>query len=213
MKKKKIICLDTETTGFSTEFDRIVEIGCVDISNGWANRTNFQCYINPERSVPKNAVAVHGLDEEFLKGFKTFTDNAENFLQFIEGATLVIHNASFDIRFLNAELERCGRKKLENEVVDTLLEARRLFPGKQASLDALQKRFNINIPRNFHGALLDSEILAQVYIAIQNEQLSLEIKNVEIEQEEIKKKKLLFSVTKEELNLHESISHTLQKIP
>jgi DNA polymerase III subunit epsilon len=173
---KKLVCLDTETTGLSADHDRIVEIGCVEITNGWANRTSFQKYINPNRSMPEMAFRIHGLSLEFLSQFEKFDSYADEFLNFIEGATLIIHNANFDMKFLNAELIRSGRKALENEVIDTLTIAKKEFPKQKVNLDALSSYFNINKARDKHGALLDSEILAQIYLAMQLKQTVLSVK-------------------------------------
>lgn len=176
---KRLICLDTETTGFSNEYDRIIEIGCVDITNGWDSRTSFQRYINPQRSVPSSAMQIHGLSEELLSAFEPFHAHIDNFLSYIENATLIIHNANFDISFLNAELKRHDRPALENEVIDTLKLAKAQFPGKRVNLNALKEYFNINIQREYHGALLDSEILAQIYLAMQTKQVALEMKTTQ----------------------------------
>lgn len=208
---KKLICLDTETTGFSAEYDRIIEIGCVDITNGWSERKSFQQYINPKRKVPESAIAVHGIKNEFLEPFLTFDNYADSFLDFIKDATLIIHNANFDIRFLNAELARHNRAKLENEVIDTLVLAKKMFPGKKASLSALQLYFNIQIAREKHGALLDSEILAQIYIAMQTEQTELTHKDESVVVEKIKLKKILFKIDDAELKMHETLLGTLNE--
>jgi len=170
---KRLICLDTETTGFSNEFDRIVEIGCVDITNGWEKRTSFQRYINPNRSIPAAVTAIHGLDEIFLKQFTTFENHIDDFLNYIDDSTLIIHNANFDIGFLNAELKRHNRDPLNNNVIDTLKLAKEQFPGKKVNLDALKGYFEINMQREYHGALLDAEILSQIYIAMNTKQTTL----------------------------------------
>jgi len=163
------IVLDTETTGLDPKSgDRIVEIGCVELTNRMATGETFQCYINPERDMPAEAEAVHGLSEKFLSGHPVFGEIADSFLEFIGGSPLVIHNAAFDLGFLNAELERAGRAKLGNEhAVDTVAMARRKFPGAQASLDALCRRFQIdNSDRGTHGALKDARLLADVYLEL-----------------------------------------------
>lgn len=194
---QKLICLDVETTGFSNEHDRIVEIGCVDITHGWEKRTVFQKYINPKRPVPQSVIAVHGLDGEFLQQFQPIEVHIEEFLQYIEGAQLIIHNATFDIGFLNAELTRHGFAKLQNNIIDTLKLARELLPGKKASLDALKNYYEINIARKYHGALLDSEILAHVYIAMQNKQTALEVKQL-VSHETATPSTALFSLNSED---------------
>lgn len=162
------IVLDTETTGFEpSEGHRLVEIGCVELLNHMPTGRTFHQYLNPQRDMPAEAFAVHGLSEDFLRPMPLFARVAEDFLQFIDGARLIIHNAAFDLKFLNAELARLGKPALRNEVVDTVAMARRKFPGSPASLDALCRRFGIdNSSRTLHGALLDSEILAEVYLEL-----------------------------------------------
>lgn len=163
------IVLDTETTGFDPATgDRLVEIGCVELVNFLPTGVTFHRYINPERDMPEGAFQVHGLSEEFLRGFPVFAHHAEEFLSFIGDARLVIHNAEFDMKFLNAELARIGRPVLRfDRVVDTLALARSRFPGAQASLDALCRRFGVDrSARTLHGALLDSQLLAEVYLEL-----------------------------------------------
>lgn len=163
------IVLDTETTGFEPDQgDRIVEIGAVELWNHVATGKTYHQYINPERSMPQEAFEVHGLGDEFLRDKPVFKDIAQAFLDFVGDAKLVIHNASFDMKFLNAELGWLNFPKLPNDqAIDTLMIARRKFPGSPASLDALCRRFNIdNSARTLHGALLDSEILAEVYLEL-----------------------------------------------
>lgn len=202
--KKKLICLDTETTGFSNEYDRIVEIGCTDITHGWEDKKSFQKYINPKRSVPAAVVQIHGLTEDFLSQFQEFEHHIDEFLEFIEGSTLIIHNAQFDVNFLNAELARHNREPLKNEVIDTLKIAKTLFPGKKVNLNALQTYYDINIAREYHGALLDSEILAQIYLAMQTKQTALEIKN--IEQVHTTPSAKLIQLDSAELDAHEKMT-------
>ncbi len=163
------IVLDTETTGFKpAEGDRIVEIGCVELVNHVATGRTWHQYINPQRDMPVEAFNVHGLSEEFLSDKPLFADIADDFLAFVEDAPLVIHNASFDMAFLNHELTMVGRPNLPSEqAVDTLLIARRKHPSGPNSLDALCRRYNVdNSGRTKHGALLDSEILAEVYLEL-----------------------------------------------
>jgi DNA polymerase-3 subunit epsilon len=163
------IVLDTETTGFDPETgDRIVEIGAVELHNHVPTGNTYHQYINPARDMPQDAFEVHGLSEEFLRDKPLFADIAQAFLDFVGDAKLVIHNASFDMKFLNAELKWVKLPPLPMEqAIDTLAIARRKFPGSPASLDALCRRFNIdNSARTLHGALLDSEILAEVYLEL-----------------------------------------------
>jgi DNA polymerase-3 subunit epsilon len=162
------IVLDTETTGLSPiTGDRIVEIGCVELVNHIPTGRHFHIYLNPERAMPEEAYRVHGLSDDFLRDKPLFREKAEAFLEFIGDATLIIHNAPFDIGFLNAELERVQRPALRNEVIDTVMLARQVHPGARVSLDALCKHYGIdNSRRTLHGALLDSEILAEVYLEL-----------------------------------------------
>ena len=162
------IIFDTETTGLDPRSgDRLVEIGCVEMVNRVTTGATFHCYFNPDRDMPAAAEAVHGLSATFLSDKPRFHEKAAEFLDFIGDAQLVIHNAAFDIKFLNAELERAGHPGLPaTRATDTLIIARTRFPGSPASLDALCRRFSIdNSMREKHGALLDSEILAEVYRA------------------------------------------------
>ena len=165
---KREIVLDTETTGLSPATgDRIVEIGCVELINHIPTGRHWHEYLNPERAMPEEAFRVHGLSTEFLADKPKFAELADKFLEFIGDATLVIHNAPFDMGFLNAELEKLGRARLENSVVDTVMVAREKHPGARVSLDALCKHYGIdNSARTLHGALLDSQILAEVYLEL-----------------------------------------------
>ena len=162
------IVLDTETTGLSPQGgDRLVEIGCVELINHIPTGKHFHVYINPQRSMPEEAFRVHGLSEEFLSDKPVFTEIADAFLEFIGDATLIIHNAPFDMGFLNAQLTNAGYKQLSNNVIDTVMLAREKHPGARVSLDALCKHYGIdNSRRTLHGALLDSEILAEVYLEL-----------------------------------------------
>jgi DNA polymerase-3 subunit epsilon len=162
----KEVVLDTETTGISIkEGHRIVEIGCIELDNLIPTKNKFHCYLNPERKVSEKALEVHGYTDEFLANQKKFSDVGEQFLEFIKGKRLVIHNADFDIGHLNNELAISGKKKLDNEIIDTLILARDKFPGSPVSLDALCKRYRIdNSERTQHTALIDCDLLAKVYI-------------------------------------------------
>ncbi len=162
----KEIVLDTETTGISVkEGHKIVEIGCIELDNLIPTKNRFHCYLNPERKVSENAFKVHGYTDEFLSNKYKFSDISEEFLAFIKDKRLIIHNADFDIAHLNNELLKLGKNKIDNEIVDTLVLAREKFPGSQASLDALCKRYKIdNSKRVNHTALIDCELLVKVYI-------------------------------------------------
>ncbi len=163
------IVLDTETTGLDpASGDRIVEIACLELSNHIPTGATFHRYVNPERDMPPGAFEVHGLSTEFLADKPLFGEIVDEFLDFIADAPLVIHNAAFDLRFINAELARLSRVPLpEERAIDTLAIARRRFPGAQASLDALCRRFEIDTTaRDKHGALIDCDLLARVYLEL-----------------------------------------------
>jgi DNA polymerase-3 subunit epsilon len=162
------IVLDTETTGLDPDAGhRIVEIGCIELVNHMPTGRVFHRHVNPERDMPEDAYAVHGLSSEFLATHPRFAEHAEAFLDFVDDGRLIIHNAEFDLKFINAELRRLGREPLSCDVEDTLALARRRFPGAQASLDALCRRFAIDLTaRTKHGALLDCELLAAVYLEL-----------------------------------------------
>lgn len=163
------VVFDTETTGFDyAKGDRLVEIGAVELINHIPTGVTYHQYINPEREVPEEVVKVHGLTYEFLKDFPTFDKVAKEWLDFVGDAVLVAHNASFDMNFVNYELKQIGLPEMGwDKCVDTLEIARLLFPGARCSLDALCKRFEIdNSSRTFHGALLDAQLLAEVYLEL-----------------------------------------------
>ena len=177
---KKLIVLDTETTGLEVEQGhRIVEVGAVVLADRKRTDLHFHSYLNPQRSIDEEAEKVHGLSMERLSSEPEFSEIAESFLEFVEGSILVIHNAAFDLGFLNAELKRASSQypTLEEicEVEDTLLLARSKFPGQRNSLDALANRFEVTgYDRSFHGALLDANILADVYIHLTGGQSKFE---------------------------------------
>ena len=163
------IVLDTETTGLDPlQGHRIVEIGCVELHNHISTGQTFHVYLNPERDVPSEAAMVHGLTDEFLADKPIFSQQVDDFLSFIADSQLIIHNAAFDMSFINAELTRCGYKRLSMErTTDTVAMARKKFPGAPASLDSLCKRFGVDLStRKLHGALLDSQLLAEVYLEL-----------------------------------------------
>lgn len=163
------IVFDTETTGLSPgDGHRVVEIGCVELINHVPTGNNWQRYVNPQRYMPGDAFRVHGLSEEFLAKQPTFAEVADDFLTFVGRTPLVAHNASFDVGFINAELALLDRPPLDvARIVDTVAIARRKYPGAQASLDALCRRFDVDLSaRTKHGALLDAELLAEVYLEL-----------------------------------------------
>lgn len=163
------IVLDTETTGFEpSDGHRIVEIGCVELIDHFPTGNSFHCYLNPERDMPADAEKVHGLSISFLSDKPLFAEVAEEFLAFIGDAPLIIHNAAFDMKFLNAELGRLDLETLPGDrAIDTIAMAKLKYPGARYSLDELCKRFNIDLTvRTKHGALLDAELLAQVYLEL-----------------------------------------------
>ena len=174
------IVLDTETTGLNARMgDRIIEIGCVEILHRRLTGNRFHRYVNPEREIEAGALRVHGLTSDFLTDKPRFADIARDLLDYVGGAELIIHNAAFDVEFLNLELERIGLEPIERHVagvLDTLGQARELHPGRKNSLDALCERYLIdNAHRILHGALLDAELLAEVYLAMTRGQESLAI--------------------------------------
>ena len=172
------IVLDTETTGLNARLgDRVVEIGCIEILDRRMTDNRFHAYLNPERDNDPGAERVHGLSREFLADKPRFAELAADFLDYVRGAELVIHNAAFDVEFLNRELELAGLGRLADHcpgVVDTLMRARELHPGKKNTLDALCERYGVdNSHRTLHGALLDASLLAEVYLAMTRGQESL----------------------------------------
>ena len=184
----KEIVLDTETTGISIkDGHRIVEIGCIELENLIPTKNKFHCYLNPERKVSEKALAVHGYNDEFLSKQKKFNEVGEEFLKFIKDKKLIIHNAEFDLGHLNNELNLFGKKKINNEIVDTLILARDKFPGAPVSLDALCKRFRIdNSKRTQHTALIDCDLLAKVYInLIDQKEPTLNFKSVSQEKNHV----------------------------
>ena len=188
----KEIVLDTETTGISIkEGHRIVEIGCIELENLIPTKNIFHCYLNPERKVSEKALEVHGYTDEFLSNQKKFSEVGNEFLNFIEGKRLIIHNAEFDLAHLNNELSLFGKKKISNQIIDTLTLARDKFPGSPVSLDALCKRYRIdNSKRTQHTALIDCDLLAKVYInLIDQKEPTLNFQN----QDEVNKEKVAFN--------------------
>jgi DNA polymerase III subunit epsilon len=176
------VVLDTETTGFdAVGGDRLVEIGCIELVNHVPTGRSFQRYINPDRDMPTAAFQVHGLSAEFLSDKPRFAEVADALLEFVGEAPLIIHNAEFDMKFINVELERAGKSTIPTaRAIDTVQMARKKFPGAPASLDALCKRFDIdNSNRTLHGALLDAQLLADVYLELKGgRQIGLVVEDV-----------------------------------
>ena len=178
----KEVVLDTETTGISIkDGHRVVEIGCIELENLVPTKNKFHCFLNPERKVSEKALEVHGYTDEFLAKQKKFKDVGEEFLDFIKDAILIIHNADFDLGHLNNELAILGKKKINNEIIDTLALARDKFPGSPVSLDALCKKYRVdNSKRVQHTALIDCDLLAKVYInLIDQKEPTLNFKNLD----------------------------------
>ncbi len=206
----KEIVLDTETTGLSVkEGHRIVEIGCIELDDLIPTKNKFHCYLNPERKVSTKALEIHGYTDEFLSTQKKFSDIAEEFLNFISGKRLIIHNAEFDISHLNNELKIINKNIISNEIVDTLTLARDKYPGSSISLDALCKRYKIdNSKRAKHTALIDCDLLSKVYInLIDQKEPTLDFKNQEVSNVKNNNKKVnyfkeIVKPTAEELKLH-----------
>ena len=205
------VILDTETTGLNSDNgDRIVEIGCVELVNHVATGATYHQYVNPERPMPDAAFQIHGLSEAFLSEFPVMSDIIDEFIEFIGVAPLVIHNAEFDLRFLNAELARLDKPALKiKQAIDTVRLAREKFPGASVSLNALCKRFSIdNSSRSFHGALLDAHLLALVYLElVGGKQQGFELSTKEIANEVIatdgnRRDTRNFAVKDDELKAH-----------
>ena len=216
----KEIILDTETTGLNVkDGHRIVEIGCIELENLVPTKKTFHCYLNPERKVSEKAFEVHGYSDEFLSKQKKFSEIVDNFLSFIEGKRLVIHNAEFDIGHLNNEMLILGKKKINNEIVDTLVLARDKFPGSPINLDSLCKRYRIdNSRRTKHTALIDCDLLAKVYINLLDQKeptldFQSENKNIaEINNNNIQYYKKIIKPSEEEINLHKNfLKNSLKK--
>lgn len=219
------IVLDTETTGIGHEQGhRVIEIGCVELFDRKVTGKHFHVYLNPQRDVDEGAFRVHGISTDFLQDKPLFADVVSEFLQFIGGAQLIIHNAAFDVGFLNSELKHVHWKKTLSEycdVIDTLVMARDKHPGQRNSLDALCKRYGIdNSNRQLHGALLDAEILAYVYLAMTGGQASLfvdnetHVKDVVVNNKEPQLKLLnpiIINANTEELSAHDSFVNFLEK--
>ena len=212
--------LDTETTGISVkDGHRLVEIGCIELDNLIPTKKIFHCYLNPERKVSEKAQEVHGYTDEFLATQKKFSEVVEQFLEFIKEKRLIIHNADFDLSHLNNELLILGKKKINNEIVDTLILARDKFPGSPVSLDALCKRYRVdNSRRTQHTALVDCDLLSKVYInLIDQKEPTLNFQNQDQEIKQNSQVKTLYfkkviAPTSEELKKHKDyLSSNLKK--
>ena len=216
----KEVVLDTETTGISVrEGHRIVEIGCIELENLIPTKNRFHCYLNPERKVSEKALEVHGYTDEFLAKQIKFSEIGDQFLEFIKDKRLIIHNAEFDLGHLNNELSIFGKKKITNEVIDTLILARDKFPGSPVSLDALCKRYRIdNSNRTKHTALIDCDLLAKVYInLIDQKEPTLNFQNQDTDTKDKNNtkvsyfKKVIKPSEKETLNHKEYLKNHLKK--
>ena len=214
------VVLDTETTGISVrEGHRIVEIGCIELENLIPTKNRFHCYLNPERKVSEKALEVHGYTDEFLAKQIKFSEIGDQFLEFIKDKRLIIHNAEFDLGHLNNELSIFGKKKITNEVIDTLILARDKFPGSPVSLDALCKRYRIdNSNRTQHTALIDCDLLAKVYInLIDQKEPTLNFQNQDTDTKDKNNtkvsyfKKVIKPSEKETLNHKEYLKNHLKK--
>ncbi|MDB4118638.1 DNA polymerase III subunit epsilon [Candidatus Pelagibacter sp.] len=214
------VVLDTETTGISVrDGHRIVEIGCIELENLIPTKNRFHCYLNPERKVSEKALEVHGYTDEFLAKQIKFSEIGDKFLEFIKDKKLIIHNAEFDLGHLNNELSIFGKKKITNEVIDTLILARDKFPGSPVSLDALCKRYRIdNSNRTQHTALIDCDLLAKVYInLIDQKEPTLNFQNQDTNTKDKNNmkvsyfKKVIKPSEKETLNHKEYLKNHLKK--
>ena len=216
----KEIVLDTETTGLNVrDGHRIVEIGCLELENLIPTKKKFHCYLNPERKVSEKALEVHGYTDEFLSNKKKFIEVADEFLSFIKGKRLIIHNAEFDLSHLNNELKIIGKEKISNEIIDTLVLAKDKFPGSSVSLDALCKRYGIdNSKRTNHTALIDCDLLAKVYVNLTDQKeptLNFQSQNNSLDQNiylnNVYYKKII-KITESELRNHrEYLKNNLKK--
>lgn len=219
------IVLDTETTGLSAEAgDRIIEIGCVELINRKLTGRHFHHYVNPERESHEDALKVHGISNEFLLDKPKFHEISQDFLEFIQDAELVIHNAAFDVGFIDKELSGCGHQPLKahvSKILDTLAMAKEIYPGKRNSLDALCDRLGVNnSARTLHGALLDAELLADVYISMTRGQNALVMHDAgtdELSGNTLKVDLSGFSLpvilpTEDELQMHEQMLLEIDKV-
>jgi DNA polymerase-3 subunit epsilon len=220
------VVLDTETTGLSAAFGhRVIEIGCLELVNRKLTGRSFHTYLNPERDIDEGAFNVHGISRSFLEDKPVFSQIVDEFILFVEGAELIIHNAPFDVAFLNAELTRSNQANVVTtycQILDTLVLAKQKHPGQKNNLDALCKRYAVNHSnRTLHGALLDAELLAQVYLAMTGGQINLFedegrdekklMAMIDTSSEERKRLPLVYGVTEEETEAHEAFMSWLAK--
>lgn len=215
------ITLDIETTGLNpNEGHKIIEIGCVELIDNFPTGNTWQSYINPNRSIPQEAYEIHGLTEEFLSTKPTFYEVSESFINFIKNSELVIHNAKFDMGFINYELEENNIPVIKDmSVLDTVILARKIFPGQSVSLDALCKRYKINLEkRKFHGALLDAELLAEVYLELKGgRQQGIDLNTVlnntrkQINFEKISYSKKIYELKEEEKKKYKKLITNINK--
>jgi DNA polymerase III subunit epsilon len=221
---ERLVVLDTETTGLNARLgDRIVEIGCIELVNRRLTGRHFHRYVNPQRAIEEGALRVHGITDEFLADKPAFEGVADEFLEYVRDAELVIHNALFDVEFLNEELKRLGRGLLTDYVArvhDTLGHARELHPGKKNSLDALCERYQVDHRRRtLHGALLDATLLAEVYLAMTRGQESLAIGIEEVDDDTVRARRtrigdlrlIVVSASQAELSEHLAVLHSIRE--
>ena len=167
MENERKLILDTETTGLSFDTDKVIEIGIVELKENVLTQNYFHQYVNPEKDISLSAQKVHGISNEFLINKPVFSKIAQKFLDFIKDDIIIIHNAEFDINFINKELQNCGFNKINNIVIDTIKLAKKEFPGQAVNLDSLCRKLNVNNTRqNYHGALLDATLLSKVYLKL-----------------------------------------------
>jgi len=207
------IVLDTETTGIGAEEGhRIISLGCVEVLDKNRIGQKKHWFFNPERDVPEESFKIHGISEDFLADHPKFAEQAEEILTFLGNSTLVIHNSAFDMGFLNMEFAKCGTKPLTNKVKDTLSMARQLFPGEKAKLDALAQKFNVAKlqEREKHGALLDAEILCEVYFKLKEHSQSSVLKQV-YKVKDKRKETIIYLPTAQEKATHQKLMTQIQK--
>ena len=195
MKEERKLILDTETTGLDFDKDQIIEIGIVELKENVLTQNYFHEYINPKKDISLSAQKIHGISNEFLSDKPTFDKLAQKFLDFIKNDTLIIHNAEFDINFINKELQNCGLSNIKNDVIDTIKLAKKEFPGQTVNLDSLCRKLDVtNTRENYHGALLDANLLSKVYLKLttgKQENLNLTTNNSIKFNEKIQKKEYL----------------------